>query len=201
MPAAAPSEIKGVPAKAWEGLMKLYEAGGVEKAVEPPSTEVLDSQAMIALKRLGIIKVVKEPVRGPHGNRGTVKVLVPKEQVRKSVRGTGEGASTAPKPRKPGVAGNLSIDAIKRFVKDYEEAIVAKRGESAKAITEKIAECRKAVAAAKDDDEADLAAKRLRDAIEEKRTLEVGLSAAVIRDMRRHIETPLKPVLAAMLPE
>jgi hypothetical protein len=35
----------------------------------------------------------------------------------------------------------------------------------------------------------------------EKRSLENGLSAAVIRDMRRHIETPLKPVLAAMLTE
>lgn len=167
----------------------------------------MDGEALFRQRRVvGVPRVPERyPCRGASRSRIAGQRLARRSLVviHMSARGSGEGggAPAAPRPRKPGVAGSLSIEAIKGFVKDYEEAIVAKRGESAKAITEKIAECRKAVTAAKDDDEAELAAKRLRDAIEEKRTLEVGLSAAVIRDMRRHIETPLKPVLAAMLPE
>jgi len=153
----APSKIK-VTQTAYDLAMKLFAAEANKRPV-PVTKDMLESKLSELTDKKKNVAQRQGQTPGRFGKPGTVKLLVPKDQLEpipnRAPRGSGTG--TRRQARKAVLEGTapkvgVSIAALEEFVKAYRREEQPIREERTKAVSARIAELQKHLGTAKGDD-------------------------------------------------
>lgn len=191
-----------VPPDAYKLAIKLYDLGAEKKGVvavpELTGPDLNDLLQKKVATRTGAAKgraVAKQP--------GVIKMIVPKTEIYegqpKKKRTPAPAAASGPKHKNLLYQEAVSLNAVKRFIKDLEANLSVQMGPRQKDADKAIAAARKAVADAEDDDAASRAATVLTEAVRAKRELEGTVVVEVVKSMAKaDATTHLQAIYAAM---
>jgi hypothetical protein len=141
--------------------------------------------------------------KGQFGAPGTVRLLVPTNKLARAATRTPRTKSVeaeAPSTKTAPPSEVLQLGALERFVLDFKARVVEIMGTRRKEADDKVAQAKKDVAAANDEQAEKAAARKLQEALDERTRLASAVEREVALSYKRgEYSDTLTPVVNAML--